>query len=171
MHGFRQETEDFKTRKSLETAHARQIAALHLACGIDLSEALSAGPAEKLRLAARLERAIERERLKAPPPLELRPQPAHSVEAGAGSAARHRGCAAPGNGRKAKRRPKAPSQDSAGLEPVIWPPCACVQDPSSWPTASGLPRSSGQPSDSWRRATTSPGTGRALGRSESSDAV
>jgi hypothetical protein len=64
MHGFRQETEDFKTRKSLETAHARQIAALHLACGIDLSEALSAGPAEKLRLAARLERAIERERLK-----------------------------------------------------------------------------------------------------------
>ncbi|WP_246252329.1 cytoplasmic protein [Allomesorhizobium camelthorni] len=64
MHGFRQETKDFKDRKAQETAHARQIAALHLACGIDLAAALQAGPAEKLRLAGRLERAIERERLK-----------------------------------------------------------------------------------------------------------
>jgi nanoRNase/pAp phosphatase (c-di-AMP/oligoRNAs hydrolase) len=64
MHGFHQETKDFKHRKAQETAHARQIAALHLACGIDLAAALEAGPAEKLRLASRLERAIERERLK-----------------------------------------------------------------------------------------------------------
>lgn len=64
MHGFLKETKDFKDRKALETAHARQIAALHLACGIDLAAALQAGSAEKLRLAGRLERAIERERLK-----------------------------------------------------------------------------------------------------------
>ena len=64
MHGFRQETADFKIRKELEGAHARQTAALRLACGIDLAAALGAGPDEKLRLAARLERAIERERLK-----------------------------------------------------------------------------------------------------------
>jgi nanoRNase/pAp phosphatase (c-di-AMP/oligoRNAs hydrolase) len=64
MHGFRQETKDFKDRKAQETAHARQIAALHLACGIDLAAALQAAPVEKLKLASRLERAIERERLK-----------------------------------------------------------------------------------------------------------
>jgi hypothetical protein len=64
MHGFRREIKDFKERKAQETAHARQIAALHLACGIDLAAALEAGPAEKLKLAGRLERAIERERLK-----------------------------------------------------------------------------------------------------------
>jgi hypothetical protein len=64
MQELRQETADFKDRKSEEAAHSRQIAALHLACGIDLSAALEAAPADKLRLAGRLERAIERERLK-----------------------------------------------------------------------------------------------------------
>lgn len=64
MQGLRQETTDFRDRKSQEAAHSRQIAALHLACGIDLAAALEAAPADKLKLASRLERAIERERLK-----------------------------------------------------------------------------------------------------------
>lgn len=64
MQGLRRETADFRDRKSQEAAHSRQIAALHLACGIDLAAALEAAPADRLKLASRLERAIERERLK-----------------------------------------------------------------------------------------------------------
>jgi hypothetical protein len=64
MQALRQETMNFRNRLLQEAAHSRQIAALHLACGIDLAVALEATPAEKLKLIGRLERAIERERLK-----------------------------------------------------------------------------------------------------------
>jgi hypothetical protein len=64
MQALRQETKNFRDWKSQEAAHSRQVAALHLACGIDLAAALKAAPADKLKLVSRLERAIERERLK-----------------------------------------------------------------------------------------------------------
>ncbi len=64
MWGICDETAEFKARLLFDTANARQIAALHLACGIDLAAALSAGPELKLKFVQRLERAIERERLK-----------------------------------------------------------------------------------------------------------
>jgi hypothetical protein len=64
MHGFREETAAFKARKLAELANARQLAALQLACGIDLGEALDATPEHRQLIALRLQRAIERERLK-----------------------------------------------------------------------------------------------------------
>lgn len=54
----------FGARKAAEIENARQRAALHLACGIDLAEALAAEPELKLKFIRRIERAIERERLK-----------------------------------------------------------------------------------------------------------
>ncbi|MEP9370996.1 cytoplasmic protein [Mesorhizobium sp. KR1-2] len=54
----------FTARKLSEVADARQTAALQLACGIDLTEAMAAGPDLKAGLVRRLTRAIERERLR-----------------------------------------------------------------------------------------------------------
>jgi hypothetical protein len=54
----------FGAQKAAETENASQLAALHLACGIDLAAALTAGPDLKLRFIRRIERSIERERLK-----------------------------------------------------------------------------------------------------------
>ncbi|MFU0506667.1 cytoplasmic protein [Pseudaminobacter sp. NGMCC 1.201702] len=64
MNDIRAESAAFKTRLSAEAANARQMAALQLACGIDLSAALAAGEEERSKLVTRLQRAIERERLK-----------------------------------------------------------------------------------------------------------
>ncbi|WP_246245653.1 cytoplasmic protein [Mesorhizobium zhangyense] len=64
MNDIRAESQAFRARQMAETENARQLAALHLACGIDLATALTAAPEPRLRLILRLERAIERERLK-----------------------------------------------------------------------------------------------------------
>jgi nuclear transport factor 2 (NTF2) superfamily protein len=64
MNDIRAESAAFKTRLSAEAANARQMAALQIACGIDLSAALATGAEERSKLTARLQRAIERERLK-----------------------------------------------------------------------------------------------------------
>lgn len=54
----------FRRRKSEEMAHARQTAALFLAAGIDLAEAAASCGDKRNRLRLRLERMIERERLR-----------------------------------------------------------------------------------------------------------
>jgi hypothetical protein len=59
-----EEAKAFGTQKLAATAQARQIAAMHLVCGIELSSALVAGGELKARLIRRIERVIERERLK-----------------------------------------------------------------------------------------------------------
>lgn len=61
---LQEEARAFGIRKSTDTAHARQLAAMRLACGLDLSAALQAGSASKPDLIRRIERIIERERLK-----------------------------------------------------------------------------------------------------------
>lgn len=58
------EIEDYKRGKEKTTAQARQRAALFLTCGIDLPEALSASAVERDRITVRLQRLIERERIK-----------------------------------------------------------------------------------------------------------
>ena len=60
--GLEREIAAFKTAKNSETAGARQLAALQLACHIDLDEALNGESDQRMRLAVRLERLIERER-------------------------------------------------------------------------------------------------------------
>lgn len=54
----------FRERQHAQATNARQMAALHLVCGIDLQVALAAGPELKAKFRLRLERALERERLR-----------------------------------------------------------------------------------------------------------
>jgi hypothetical protein len=54
----------FKARKIALETEARQIVAFRLATGIDLSEALKAGPADAEQIIRRVRRLLERERLK-----------------------------------------------------------------------------------------------------------
>jgi hypothetical protein len=64
MGQFQQDAANHGARKQAETAMAVSIAALQLACGIDLSQALAAAPALQPHLIMRIERALERERLR-----------------------------------------------------------------------------------------------------------
>lgn len=64
MRDFSGEIAAFRQDRLSELTDARQRAALQLCCGIELSSALSAEPASTLALLKRLERAIERERLR-----------------------------------------------------------------------------------------------------------
>ena len=54
----------FGRRRDEELGQARQTAALFLAAGLDLADALEASPVERTRLMVRLERLIERGRLR-----------------------------------------------------------------------------------------------------------
>lgn len=121
MNDIQAEFMAFRARLHAEVADARQMAALHLACGIDLAAALAAAPELKVKLALRLERAIERERLRG-----MRRHWSYDLNrhiALKQALDRLRGCkaeagengpcnAAPWKSRrsKAKRRPKAPLQ-------------------------------------------------------------
>lgn len=58
--GLQREIAAFKTAREMEAARARQLAALQLACHVDLGVALNAEG--RKQLAVRLERMIERER-------------------------------------------------------------------------------------------------------------
>lgn len=64
MNGLRDDILVFGLRKREARIQAGQRAALQLAAGIDLGEALAAPPSERGRLIAKLERLIERERLR-----------------------------------------------------------------------------------------------------------
>ncbi|CAI2935685.1 cytoplasmic protein [Aminobacter niigataensis] len=64
MRDFSNEIAAFKQNKLSELTDARQRAALQLCCGIELSNALSGEPTSTVALLKRLERAIERERLR-----------------------------------------------------------------------------------------------------------
>ena len=64
MSGLQQEIAAFMENKQSWASEARQMAALQIACHFDLAEALSAGPGARARIALRLERMSERERLR-----------------------------------------------------------------------------------------------------------
>jgi hypothetical protein len=64
MHGLEEEARTFRSERLAETAEARQRAALHLCCGIDLEHLESAGPGRRAEFVSKIKRAIERERLK-----------------------------------------------------------------------------------------------------------
>ncbi len=64
MSGLQQEIAAFMENKQSWASEARQMAALQIACHFDLAEALSAEPGVRARIALRLERMIERERLR-----------------------------------------------------------------------------------------------------------
>ena len=64
MSGLRQEIAAFIENKRSWASEARQMAALQIACHFDLAEALNAEPGVRARIVLRLERMIERERLR-----------------------------------------------------------------------------------------------------------
>lgn len=62
--GLREEALAFRRRKRREAEEARQMAALFLACGLELDAVVDAAPEARDRLRRRLARLIERERLR-----------------------------------------------------------------------------------------------------------
>ncbi|MGN6471497.1 MAG: cytoplasmic protein [Rhizobiaceae bacterium] len=64
MQRLAEEIEDYRQEKERNSAEAGQRAALFLTCGVDLPHALATSAAERERIIARLQRLIERERLK-----------------------------------------------------------------------------------------------------------
>lgn len=53
---------EFQDAQRRRAAHARQMAALQIACGIDLEHALTSTSEERQRIISRLERKLRRER-------------------------------------------------------------------------------------------------------------
>lgn len=64
MGQFEQDAKGFAARKQEEVTEARQLAAVSLACGMDLHLVLEAPPEARAALKLKLRHAIERERLK-----------------------------------------------------------------------------------------------------------
>jgi len=64
VNGLEEEARSFRTRKDAGHAQAAQVAAFFLMSGIDLDEALSAPPAHQRLIMLRVERLLERERLR-----------------------------------------------------------------------------------------------------------
>ena len=64
MERLTREIDDYRRKQENMTAEARQRAALFLTCGIDLPDMLSTSAAERDRITGRLQRLIERERIK-----------------------------------------------------------------------------------------------------------
>lgn len=64
MDRLTQEIDDYRRKKERIATEARQRAALFLTCGFDIPELLSASAGERDRITVRLQRLIERERIK-----------------------------------------------------------------------------------------------------------
>ncbi|MEQ1942240.1 hypothetical protein ABMA32_07435 [Mesorhizobium sp. VNQ89] len=64
MHRLREEIAAFIAAKDTRAADARQLAAVQIACHIDLSGVLEADAATRARMVLHLKRKIERERLR-----------------------------------------------------------------------------------------------------------
>lgn len=64
MNPLQDELRAFLARRKADQVHAAQIAAFFLISGIDLDEALNAPPARQRLIRIRLERLLERERLR-----------------------------------------------------------------------------------------------------------
>lgn len=175
MESLEQEIAVFRQRKTLEASEARQRVALQLSCGIDLSDIAGADEATRKRVLARLERAIQRERMKAAVAhwsYDLNRHIAlkqalddvrRSLDGTSGPEvpAHHR----PKNNGARRRR----SEITVGTAPSG--PCAYGQGPSFSPAASGQRRNSARPSDSLRPDPTSRDTAPASGCSASSGAA
>lgn len=64
MSGILGEIRAFKARKAVLETEARQLVALRLISGVDMAAALAAAPDQAVHIMKRVERLIERERLK-----------------------------------------------------------------------------------------------------------
>lgn len=64
MNDLKKEILAYRSRKAREAAEARQMAALQLSCGIDLSAALNGTDTERIRVRRIIARRLKRERLR-----------------------------------------------------------------------------------------------------------
>lgn len=64
MPSIKGEIAAFIRSRHRHAAEARQMAALQLLCGVDMAQALAAGPEERGRIISRLARRLRRERLR-----------------------------------------------------------------------------------------------------------
>ncbi len=159
MTSFREEAKAFREKKALEVRQAAIRAAFFLSTGIEIDAALALTGDALANLRQRLDRLIERERLRGAARhwsydlnrhIALKQALDRLVDGDrprAGQSSR--------NGSTGRRRrfvrPKPSGQVSASA-------CACDPGPSSWQAGSVRPRSSAQPSGRSRRGPTSRGT-------------
>ncbi len=169
MESLEQEIAAFRSRLTRETAVANQLAAVRLACGVDMPDPKNAERADLERTIARISRAIQRERMKAARAhwsydlnrhiaLKQALDELRGAWAGNDKASAVVGSGACKNTNGARRRRQTGASGSALSVPR---PYACVPTPSSSLAASGLQRSSVRPSDSSGRGPTSHDTGQA----------
>jgi hypothetical protein len=180
---LRGEIARFLAAKKARELAGRQLAAVQIACHVDMSKVLDADPIERSRVILRLERLLERERLRGARRhwsydlnrhIALKQaldrlrstdgMPARTAQENVDkkSGARRRrlklenfsGCPKPGH----------PQEISASSS-------SCGPAPSSWQAESGRRRSSALPSDNSDRDSTSRDTARASARSGSSGAA
>lgn len=64
MSSIKGEIAAFIRGRHQQAADARQMAALQILCGVDLAQALTAGPEERGRIVSKLARRLRRERLR-----------------------------------------------------------------------------------------------------------
>ncbi len=183
MHRIKQEPTAFLAAKEIRTTESRQIAAVQIACHIDLSIALNSDAETRARIVVQLARKIERERLRgasghwsydinrhialkqAMEQLKARDEPGkyfaakkkfHSIQ---------------------KRSKKENGAKGAALNVITRRQTALIlnafsgRDPSSWQVVSAPQRNSEPPSDSSGRGPISRDTGQASAHNASSSAV
>ncbi len=158
MHPFEKEARAFREGKAEEAARARQLAAAGLMCGIDLTGALLATPEQQAKLIRRVERVIERERLKgmrrhwsydlnrhiALKQVLDRLRGPQAPEEGAAVKTKVRRAMSPTNRNGAERRRELFIPEDVKISATA---CACAPGPSSSPAPSGRRRNWGPPSD------------------------
>lgn len=173
MKSLADEIVEFRNRKTLELSEANQRVALQLSCGIDLRDLAGGDLVARKQTLARVERAIQRERMKAAVAHwsydlnrhialkqaldELKRSIPGASEAPADTAARR----ASKNGARRRRPVKSVDTNSSAS-------CACGRGPFSSPVATAQRHNSARPSDTWRPAPTSRDTGQASDCNESS---
>ena len=152
---LREEASVFGSRQAEATAQARQLAALQLACGIDLSAALEADGECRANLVRRVERIIERERLKGVQrhwsydlnrhiALKQVLDRLRGRQAAKEEATKAKWKTARPNRNGAERRRGLPTTEKTKISATA---CACAPGPSSSPGPSGRRRSWEPPSD------------------------
>lgn len=181
-----------RRKKATEARDAAMRAAFFLTTGMEIAAALALQGAARTALTMRLERLIERERLRgaarhwsydlnrhialkqALDRVEMAGSAADAAPLPAdGSVGDERTVSGKRTGVRRRRKDGGASRrrrpiGSQASDRISAQSCACDPGPSSWRAANGRPRSSAQPSDRSRRGPTSRGTGPASGRNGSS---
>lgn len=182
---IRGEIARFLAAKQARELAARQLAAVQIACHVDISKVLDADAAERTRIILRLQRLLERERLRG-----ARRHWSYDLNRHiALKQALDRLCSANGETPLAAKTTKRKTGNQSGarrrrlkLDDLACPKSghpqevsasssSCGPGPSSWRAASGRRRSSALPSDSSDRDSTFHDTAQASVRSGSSGAA